>query len=622
MDKDKDMSSKDEKVTQEEQNAENLGTEATSDQHTEAEETKEDNKEENEETEEANHDFSNFTKKQLLQTLKELLKEEDYIKKDPLVNDIKSHFDDYYGKEKDAALKLFLEEGGTEDGFEYRGDDVDREFFHAFGEFKDRKSKQYKEQERAKEKNAHAKNQILDRLRELVDNEETTSSIDTIKEIQKEWKSIGPVPSNQNKNLWASYNALMDRYYDNRSIYFELKELDRKKNLESKLELCEKAESLASFEDLKDAIKVLNELHEEFKHIGPVPREEQEQVWQRFKAASDAVYARRKEFYEGQKELLKVNQVEKEKLIAQLEAFKGFKADRIREWNQKTKEILEIQKAWEAIGPVPREHGREINKAFWGLFKQFFHHKNQFFKELDEVRKVNKEKAEKLIEQADALKDSTDWKDTSNELINLQKEWKKLGPMPEKVRDDLYHRFKTACDTFFQNRRDANKEVTEEFEENLKKKQAICEQMTKEAKAGEGLSEEMLETHIANYNAIGFVPRKNIKEIAAQFNKAVDVYVEKLGVEGENKEEFLFRLNLNKIQNDPNSARVLNKKEHGIRKQISDLENNITLWKNNLEFFAASKTADKLKDQFEEKIDKAEQEVDRLKKKLSIIREF
>ncbi len=612
------MSSKDEKVTQEEQQAENLSTEATSNQQTETEEEAE----ENEESDEANNDFSNFTKKQLLQTIKELLKEEDYIKKDPLVNDIKSHFDEFYGKEKEAALKQFVEEGGTEDGFEYRGDDVDREFFQAYGEFKDRKSKQYKELEKAKEKNSHAKNQILDRLRELVDNEETTSSIDSVKEIQKEWKSIGPVPSNQNKNLWASYNALMDRYYDNRSIYFELKELDRKKNLESKLELCEKAESLSGIEDLKDAIKVLNELHEEFKHIGPVPREEQEQVWQRFKAASDAVYARRKEFYEGQKELLKVNQTQKEKLIEQLSAFKDFKAERIRDWNQKTKEILDIQKAWEAIGPVPREHGREINKTFWGLFKQFFHHKNQFFKELDEVRKVNKEKAEKLIEQADSLKDSTHWKETSNELISLQKEWKKLGPMPEKVRDDLYQRFKTACDTFFQNRRDSNKEVTQEFEENLKKKQAICEKMMREAKAGEDLSEEMLEAHIVSFNEIGFVPRKNIKEIAAQFNQSVDAYVEKLGVDGESKEEFLFRLNLNKIQSDPNSARVLNKKEHGIRKQISDLENNITLWKNNLEFFAASKTADKLKDQFEEKIDKAEQEVDRLKKKLSIIREF
>ncbi|WP_114750178.1 DUF349 domain-containing protein [Pleomorphovibrio marinus] len=618
MDKDKDMSSNDEKVTQESQQDEKLGTDATSEKPSDAEE----NQEEQEEADEENHDFSNFTKRQLLQSLKELLKEEDYIKNDSVVNEIKTHFDEYHGKEKEAALKKFLEEGGTEDGFEYRGEDLDREFFQAFNDFKDRKSRQYKELEKAKERNAQTKNQILDRLRDLVDNEETTSSIDTIKEIQKEWKSIGPVPSNQNKNLWASYNALMDRYYDNRSIYFELKELDRKKNLESKLELCEKAEALAKVEDLKEAIKTLNELHEEFKHLGPVPREEQEAVWQRFKAASDAVYSRRKEFYEGQKELLKVNQDQKEKLIALLGSFKDFKAERIRDWNHKTKEILEIQKAWEAIGPVPREHGREINKAFWGLFKQFFHHKNQFFKELDEVRKENKEKAEKLIQEAEAIKDSNDWKNTSNDLINLQKEWKNLGPMPEKVRDDLYNRFKSACDTFFQNRREANKEVTQEFDENLQKKQELCQQIMDEANSGKELTEGMLEAHIANYNQIGFVPRKNIKEIAAKFNKAVDYFVEKLGVEGENKEEFLFRLNLNKIQNDPNSTRVLNKKEHGIRKQISDLENNITLWKNNLEFFAASKTADKLKDQFEEKIDKAEQEVDRLKKKLSIIREF
>lgn len=566
-------------------------------------------------------DYSNFSKKQLLSSFKELLSNEGFLKNETQFSEIKSHFEEVFNQEKGEALNAFVTNGGNADDFEYRPSDEDKAMFVVFNEYRERKSTFFKEQERQKEKNFFAKNQILDKLRELVDGEETTHSINTIKQIQDEWKKIGPVPAAQNRNLWASYNALMDRFYDNRSIYFELKELDRKKNLEQKLEICEKAEALFALPDLKEAIKNLNDLHEEFKHIGPVPRDEQEELWTKFKAASDAVYSRRKEFYENQKGTLIENLDKKESLIQKLETFKDFKASKIKDWNVKTKEVLGIQKDWEAIGPVPRENGKEINKQFWGHFKQFFQNKNHFFKELDEIRLVNKVKAEELIEKATALQESTDWQQTAGQMISLQQEWKKIGPTPEKVRDELYKRFKSACDTFFENRRNSTKQVNKEFDDNLKLKETLCQKIIEESK-GTDLSESALQSHISQFNAIGFVPRKNMKEIVAKFNEAIESYAKKLGIDGGDKEEFLFRLNLNKLQTDPNSNRVLNKKEHGIRKQISDLENSITLWKNNLEFFAASKTADKLKDQFDEKIQKAEREVEKLKKKLTIIREF
>jgi hypothetical protein len=566
-------------------------------------------------------DFSALSKKQLLEEMKELLKKGGYLHDDARANGLKFAYDEIFDKEKEEALQNFVSQGGLIDDFEYRKADEDKDFFHVFNDFKKRRAAAIKELEQSKDKNLTAKNQILDKLRELVDGEETTDSISAVKKIQEEWKSIGPVPANQSKNLWASYNALMDRYYDNRSIYYELKELDRKKNLESKLELCAKAEALQEVEDLKEAIRQLNDLHEEFKHIGPVPRDEQEELWTRFKAASDAVYLRRKDYYEDQKEVFKRNLEAKEQLINKLESFQDFKADRIKDWNSKTKEVLDIQKAWEAIGPVPKENGKDINRAFWGYFKKFFHNKNLFFKELDELRLANKEKAEALIAEAEAQVKSTDWQNSSNILIKLQEEWKHLGPTPEKHRNELYRRFKTACDTFFDNRRQANKEATKEYEENLALKMEVCGKIVHESKA-DGLSPDRLEELIKEYNAIGFVPRKSIKDVAAKFNEAVEGYISKMGNEGVELDDFLFRLNLNKIQADPNSNRVLNKKEHGIRKQIADLENNITLWKNNLEFFAASRTADKLKDQFDEKIEKAEQEVEKLKKRLSIIREF
>jgi hypothetical protein len=615
-DKEKEVSEAD-KVTQAENESLVEGKIVTTDDHESNEE--EGSSTEEEEPEEL--DYSNYSKKELVAALKELISSGKLLKIDGTVAEIKNYFDKIFNKEKEEALQDFVDIGGNSDDFQFRTSDEDKIFFALYNDFREKKSQFLKEQEKQKEKNLHAKNQILDKLRELVDGEETTHSINTIKQIQEEWRSIGAVPSSQNRNLWASYNALMDRFYDNRSIYFELKELDRKKNLEQKLEIVGRAEGLDSVEDLKEAIKSLNELHDEFKHIGPVPRDEQEPLWQRFKAASDAIYDKRKEFYEGQKEVLKENLDKKEGLITRLSDFKEFSATRIKDWNIKTKEVLEIQKEWEASGPVPREFGKDVNKRFWSLFKQFFHNKNLFFKELDEIRLKNKIKAEELIAKAEEFMNSKDWQETANELIKLQQEWKKIGPTPEKVRDDLYNRFKNACDTFFENRRNSNKQINKEFDENLKAKEEVCKEIMGEA-GGERLQEVRLEELIGKFNAIGFVPRKNMKEIQVKFNEAVDAYVKNLGIEGGNKEEFLFRLNLNKIQADPNSNRVLNKKEHGIRKQIGDLENNITLWKNNLEFFASSKTADKLKDQFDEKIQKAEREVEKLKKKLSILREF
>ncbi len=567
-------------------------------------------------------DLSGFTKVQLLDLLKEKVSVGISIKLDKVVHEIKVAFDDLTHKEREIALQQFLSEGGVADDFAFKGADLDREFNSLFSNFHNQLHAVRKEAEKQKEKNLQSKTELLNKLRELVDGEETTLSMASVKSIQEAWKAIGPVPVAQSRNLWASFNALMDRFDDNRSIYFELKELDRKKNLEGKLELCEKAEALKDVEDLKEAIRQLNELHEEFKHLGPVPREEQEQIWQRFKAASDVIYDRRKEFFDGQKEVIKKNLVEKEALIVALTSFGEFKADRIKDWNVKTKEILEIQKEWEKIGAIPKESGKDINKVFWSLFKQFFHNKNLFFKELDEVRASNQKKAEELIAQAVELQSNTNWQATANQLVKLQQEWKKLGPTPEKNRDALYKKFKEACDAFFENRRNSSKESSSEFDANLLKKQAIIDQLLELTKKGEGLDEAQLSGLVSEFNAIGFVPRKNIKDVQAKFKEAVDAYLEKLGPKGGDKEDFLFRLNLNRLQADPNSVKTLNKKEHGIRKQITDLENSITLWRNNLDFFAASKTADKLREQFDVKIQKAEEEIDKLKKKLSILKEF
>jgi hypothetical protein len=579
----------------------------------------EDGDEEDEHEEEV--DYTNFSKEELVEVIKELAKSDNFRKTDKVVKEIKPLFDEIKEQERQEALAKFKEEGGDEGDFAFKNDELTDRFEANYQLIRDRKSKYYKEQERQREDNLAKKNDVLDRLRELVDGEETVTSINVIKDIQQEWKNIGQVPPQHVKTLWANYNALMDRFYDQRSIHFELKELDRKKNLSAKLELCEKAEELAQLEDVTAAVKALNELHEEFKHIGPVPKEDQEPLWQRFKAASDAIYDKRKEFVKELKVELEENLVKKQALVEELKPFLEFDSDRIKEWNAKTKEILDLQKRWEAIGGMPREHAKEVNKAFWGSFKEFFSNKHKFFKKLDAMREENLKRKEELVKTAEELQDSTEWGKTAERLKQLQRQWKDIGPVPEKHRDSVYKKFKAACDTFFNNKRAENNEAEKDFQANLKAKEDIVNQIELLAKDSPG-DLEQLEAYEEAYSKIGFVPKGAIQDIKEKFSKAVNAFVEasedKLSEEQLQKVKIMAQIT--KIMSGPNSDRKLNQKENSIRKKIGDIQNDITTWKTNMEFFASSKTADKLKVEFEEKIEKAEKEIELLKQQLRIVR--
>lgn len=576
--------------------------------------------EDEQEEEEKQEDYTNYTKKELAAALGALLKEDNIKKVDKALKEIKPYYDELREAERSEALNRFVEEGGDEADFDYKSDELDIKFDADYTLLKERRSKHYSSIEKQKEDNLAAKNRLLEQLRQLVDDEETTASINALKEIQKEWKSVGQVPANQVKSLWANYNALLDRFYDNRSIYFELKELDRRKNLEAKLELCERAENLQNEENLKKAIKELNELHEEFKFIGPVPKEDQEPLWQRFKAASDALYDRRRIFIDKLKGDFQENMVIKQALGDEAQTFFAFDSDRINEWNEKTKQILELQKRWEAVGGLPKEKAKEINKHFWSGFKGFFANKNAFFKKLEGQREANLTIKKGLVEQAEALKDSTDWENTAEALKKLQSEWRTIGPVPDKYRNSIFFKFKKACDHFFEQKRAKNKEVNKEFEENLAKKESVCaaiEQLAEE----KSNDVDQLEVLFDQYQAIGFVPRQDIKSIQNRFNEAVDKFLasaEKLS--DEEKHNIKLTIKFSKLKNSPNANRKLYQKEGEIRKHISNLENDIVLWRNNLEFFAHSKTADKLKEDFDKKIAKAKAELKELKEQLRVIR--
>lgn len=533
----------------------------------------------------------------------------------PLVNSIKDEL-------LKTALEAFKADGGDEGDFAMHWDETIQRIDANLRLMRDRRSKFLQGEEERRQKNLAKKEGLLNTLRELVDGEESLASLNAIREIQNEWKATGDVPGMRNGELWASYKALMDRYYDQRSILNELKDLDRKKNLEHKLELCEKAEKLADIDDVRIAIRALNDLHEEFKHIGPIPREEQDAVWDRFKAASDVIYQRRRAFQDAVKGELQENLVKKQELIEKAEVFANFASDRIKEWNSKTKELQNLQKEWEKVGGLPRNKSKEVNKAFWAAFKTFFQNKGKFFKGLEAEREENLKKKQEMVARAQELSQSDDFNSTADKLKALQEEWRTVGPVPEKFRDSVYQEFKKACDTFFNRKRDQGKAFQAEYKDNLKKKEELCEEIMAMARASAG-TQEQLEEFVNRWSGIGYVPKEAIRSIQQRYDEALEAYAKSIdGMSRAELKETQMKVELYKLKAEPDANRKLNQKEAGIRKKISAIENDIALWKNNMEFFTTSVKADKLLKDFEKKVQEAENQIIELKKQLEVLKEL
>ncbi len=565
-------------------------------------------------------DYSTFSKQDFVDLLMDLSTEKDFRKVDSIQKEIRPFVIDIREKERSEALKKFIEAGGVREDFEFKLDELDNSFDATYKLIRDKGNQFYKGIEEQKAESLKKKNAILDKLRSLLDSEDSENSFHQFKELQYAWKNSGPVAPALGKNLWASYTALVDRFYDNRSIYFELKELDRKKNLEYKLEICVKAERLLVLERIKDAVKELNELHHEFKHIGPVPKEDQENLWQRFKASSDAIYARRDVYLSQLQTELKSNLQLKDKLMEELATLASFQSDRIKEWNLKTQEVLDIQKRWEAVGMIPRSKARDYNKKFWSAFKSFFNNKNQFFKKLDEVRDKNLQLKNEIVKKANELRESLDWDKTANDLKELQRQWKEVGPVPEKFREKIYTEFKKACDHFFEKRRTQFDKAEKEQEDNLLKKVAICEKL--EALIAEKTGTlELLNDFQKQFNAIGFVPKHVVVSIKNRFTASTEKFFASMDhVSTDEKDRAMLEIQLNNLKNDPDADRKIFQKEQTIRKKISKVENDLAVLINNLEFFGRSKNAAKLKEEFNEKIKESNGHLLELKGQLKMLK--
>ena len=464
------------------------------------------------------------------------------------------------------------------------------------------------------------KKEIIKKLRELVNGIENKETFNNVKELQNSWKDIGHFNNSKEKSLWITYNALLDRFYDNRSIYFELKELDRKKNLEIKTKLCEDAESLVKETNIMKSVSKLNDIHTEFKHIGPVNKSVQNEIWERLKSASDDIYKKKKDFVSNIKESLNENLKKKLKLLDEINNLKVFNSDDIRSWNLKSKEVLSLKDKWNGIGGVPKSSSRNVSKEFWNAFKEFYNQKSIFFKKIDESYKMNLNDKKDLIDKVNSIKDSVEWEKTSKEIQGLQKEWKKIGKVPLKYKDSIYKEFKEACDFFYDKKRREDTESIKIYEENLKLKENICDKILSLSSSKNFDQDEFFKLQV-KFLEVGHVPKENIDFIKEKYKKSIDAIIKKSSkyMNKDDFDKFKFIIELNSLAKNPYSKNKIIKKKSDIIKKINKIQSEIKNLKNNIYYLKESVAADNLKKEYMAKIDDSDKEIESLKLQLNLI---
>ncbi|WP_420150473.1 DUF349 domain-containing protein [Spirosoma sp.] len=580
-------------------------------------------------------DFVNLLETQMAAVSAASVTPGDFKKADQILKEVKPFFDQMKRAEREAALQAYTAETGAEEGFEYKYDDLVQRFDELYKQIKSLKNTYFQNLDKAKDTNFASKTELLTRLRELVENDENNAgdpkvSWNEFKKIQDEWKAAGNMNSPHNATLWATYHALVDRYYSNRNIYFELKELDRKRNATLKTEVIEKVEAMAKASEetpvTRQTIDEANALFEEYKHIGPAPKAEQEVLWGRMKAALDVLYDKRRgQTNEQRKESAQLYE-EKSAIYEELVPITSFTSNSINDWNDKTKAVMALQDRWNAIkGPMPREEGKELSRKFWAALKTFFHNKGEFFKQLESKREENLRAKTELCEQVEAiLASGEESPEATQTVIELQRQWKNIGQVPEKQKNTIFDRFKAACDAFFNKKRTKNQETEREFEENLTQKIALIERIEAAATANADLSQ--LNEFKKEWNAIGFVPKKDMQATQKRYINAVNALVGATGkIPAKDKERIMLQSEAEATRGGGRDRDFNrgdrdggNKRENDIRRRITSIENDIATYRNNIEFFARSKNADKLRADIDKKIAEAEKQLADLRHQLRV----
>ena len=465
--------------------------------------------------------------------------------------------------------------------------------------YKKERAEYNREQEKEREENLAAKQQVIEDLKALVDTQEdVSSSFPAFREIQNRWREIGPVPAQNFRNLNDTYQFLVEKFYDMVKINRDLRDLDFKKNLEAKEAFCQEAERLAENENVVDAFRELQKLHEQWKEFGPVAKEFREEIWDRFKAATAVINKKYQAYFEGQKEKFAENLQAKTALCEKVEAFAAQEIASSNEWNAISKKIEDIQKEWRSIGFASKKDNQKIYDRFRAACDAFYGRKRDFYSQYKDSMNENLDKKLAIIEKAEALKESKDWKKTTDLFIELQKEWKEIGAVPRKKSEQLWKRFRAACDAFFDAKAKEGK-ADNEFYANLKAKRALIE----EIQAFEGSDEAAMQDFAARWQAIGFVPFKEKENVAKAYAEAMKAKFPSFGARPQ-------RGGRAGAPKAPKSEKDL------LVDQYKALQQDIVTYENNIGFFAKSKNAEPLIKQMQERIDAAKQQLKELEGKI------
>ncbi len=578
---------------------------------------------ENEEEEELEFDFSNLNKLQLVELLEETVQEQDVAKIKDKVVAIKSNFLRLNKEDRDREMEQFILDGGDKESYEHKDDPLEVRFKAAFDIYKVNKEKYKEELEKQKAKNLQKKQEIIEELKALIYSEETLKkTYDDFRALQDRWKEIGQVPANEISNIWNTYHFLIEKFYDKVKINRELRDLDLKKNLEAKIELCEKAELLLLEKSQTKAFKLLQKYHDEWKEIGPVPADKKDEIWERFKNTTDKVNQIRREHYAKIEEEQKANYDAKEAICVKMEEIVNEPVNSINAYQKKSNDVNDLFKTWKEIGPVSKKQSDEIWNRFKGSMNQFFEAKKEFFSKLKVQQMENYNKKLQICVEAENLVDSMEWKKTTDRIKQLQEEWKAIGPVPKRHSDKIWKRFRSACDAFFARKAEHFSGVKGEEEENLKAKKELIERIKAyELKKDRNENMEAIRGFQREWMAIGHVPMKVKDALQNEYRGLIDGMFDQMRANDNELTTNEYRNMVSGLKEDPDSRDKVRRERLNLQNKIQKLRDEITTLENNIGFFARSKQAELLKAEYEKKIAKIKNDVKVLEAKIKILNE-
>lgn len=558
------------------------------------------------------------SKHEVLERVKELAHSDETPAKDE-VDHLKTAFYKLLFAEREADQKTFIEKGGDPEAYVMKTDDSEEQFKAEMGLIKEKRAKAFQQQEEEKKANLQRKQQIIEKIKMMSTSpEEANKSYNDFKALQQEWKDIKAVPAEKANELWRNYQLYVEQYYDLLNLNRELREYDFKKNLEQKTLLCEAAEKLADEPDAVSAFHQLQELHQQYREIGPVAKELREQIWARFKAASTVINKRHQQHFEELRAKEEENLTRKTALCEKVEAIAKEENKNATDWENHTKQIIDIQTEWKTIGFAPQKMNVKIFDRFRAACDDFFGRKAEFFKTLKEKFAENTKKKKEMVEQAKALMDSTDWKATSDKLIKLQKEWKTIGMVPKKVGDQLWAEFVAACNKFFEARNAATAGTRNEEQQNLDRKKEIIAKLKELLDSTADNVQATLQQLIDEYGKIGHVPFKEKDKLFKEYHKVVDALYKQLNISASKQRLDNFKSSIKSMAKQGED--MLDNERGRLMRRYEQLKSEITTYENNLGFLnASSKKGNSLIDEMNRKVNKLKDDLELIRQKIKAI---